>query len=108
MQKRRNKQLAVAAFFFVSITALNGGAQTPAGATSPDNSKESAIYESLRTALRFENDGTATRETTGQIRIQSEAGVQAYGLLTFGFSSANEQIDIGYVRVRNADGGLTQ
>jgi transglutaminase-like putative cysteine protease len=104
LRKRRNQELAVITFFFLSISALRAGAQTPAAATPPDNSKESAIYESLRTALRFENDGTATRETTGQVRIQSEAGVQAYGLLTFGYSSASEQIDISYVRVRKADG----
>jgi tetratricopeptide (TPR) repeat protein/transglutaminase-like putative cysteine protease len=99
-------KLVLAAFLFI-LTFTRSSAQVqspPASATPADSSKESAIIQSFHYAVRFENDGTGTREYSLQVRLQSEAGVQQYGLLTFGYSSANEQIEIPYVRVRKPDG----
>ena len=42
------------------------------------------------------------------MRIQSEAGVQQWGVLSGGYSSANERVEIGYVRVRKADGTVVE
>ena len=53
---------------------------------------------------RFENDGTGVEETEAVIRIQSQAGVEEFGQLVFGYSSATEKLDVEYVRVRKADG----
>ncbi|HLY63250.1 MAG TPA: DUF3857 domain-containing protein [Terriglobia bacterium] len=103
-------KVLTAALLFM-LPAIRSDAQinpTPAPALPADNSKESAIYQRLRTTIRFENDGTATRETTGRMLVQSEAGVQAFGLLTFGYSSANEEIEIGYVRVHKPDGAMIE
>jgi tetratricopeptide (TPR) repeat protein len=52
----------------------------------------------------FENDGTATRDTTTRVRIQSDAGVQRFGILTSPYENATESLDISYVRVRKPDG----
>src|SRR5437868_12709430 len=71
---------------------------------SPDFSQEGFVVEKTRTAYRFENDGTGKREGYARIRIQSEAGVQQWGQLVFPYSSANETVDIAYVRVIRADG----
>jgi tetratricopeptide (TPR) repeat protein len=38
------------------------------------------------------------------VRVQSEAGVQHWGQMRFGYNSANEKLDISYVRVLKADG----
>ena len=38
------------------------------------------------------------------IRIQSQAGVEEFGQMVFGYSSATEKLDVEYVRVRKADG----
>jgi tetratricopeptide (TPR) repeat protein/transglutaminase-like putative cysteine protease len=69
-----------------------------------DHAKEAAIYERILNRVRFENDGTAVGETEAEIRVQSQAGVNAFGQLVFGYSSATEKLDVEYVRVRKPDG----
>jgi transglutaminase-like putative cysteine protease/Flp pilus assembly protein TadD len=54
--------------------------------------------------VRFENDGTGVEETEAVIRVQSQAGVAAFGQMVFGYSSATEKLDVEYVRVRKPDG----
>ena len=65
---------------------------------------EAFVFEQLRTVVRFENDGTERREQTARVRVQSDAAIQRLGQLVFGYSSANEQMEMAYVRVRRADG----
>ncbi|MGB7332451.1 MAG: DUF3857 and transglutaminase domain-containing protein, partial [Terriglobales bacterium] len=54
--------------------------------------------------VRFENDGTEVSETEAVVRIQSQAGVEEFGQLVFGYSSATEKLEVEYVRVRKPDG----
>jgi tetratricopeptide (TPR) repeat protein len=70
----------------------------------PDHSQESYVVEKLRTSYRFENDGTGRREIYARIKVQSEAGVEQWGQLVWGYNSANEKIEVPYVRVLKADG----
>jgi tetratricopeptide (TPR) repeat protein/transglutaminase-like putative cysteine protease len=77
--------------------------QTP---VSTDYSQEPYIIEQYVTVARFENDGTGERVLTVRVRVQSDAGVQQLGELIFGYSSANEQMDVHYVRVKKADGSV--
>jgi tetratricopeptide (TPR) repeat protein len=72
--------------------------------TKPDYSKEAFVVEHTSTRIVFENDGTGTRESEARIRIQSEAGVQRYGLLALSYQSSTESLDIDYVRVQKPDG----
>jgi Flp pilus assembly protein TadD len=74
--------------------------------SKPDYSKESSVVEKYQVRLRFENDGTGRREETARIRVQSEAGVQRWGQLRFGYNSANERLEIPYVRVLKQDGSV--
>ncbi len=78
--------------------------QSPATPTKPDYSKEAFVYEQITSKLVYENDGTATRDTSVRVRVQSDAGVQHWGLLRFSYQSSVETLDIAYVRVRKADG----
>ncbi len=71
-----------------------------------DYSQEAFVVEQYRTTLRFESDGTGRKETVMRIRVQSEAGVQQWGQIQFGYNSANERVEIGYVRVVKADGSI--
>ncbi len=71
-----------------------------------DYSKEPFVAEQVRTRFRFENDGTGRRETVIRIRVQSDAGVQKWGQLRFGYNSASEQLEIPYVRVIKQDGNI--
>ncbi len=58
----------------------------------------------MSTRIAFENDGNFTREQTSRVRVQTDAGVQQWGLLKFPFQSATQTVEIDYVRVRKADG----
>ena len=71
-----------------------------------DYSQEAFVFEQFYIRTRFEKDGTGQREMTVRVRVQSEAGVQQLGQLVFGYNSANEKLDFGYVRVRKTDGSL--
>ena len=68
-----------------------------------DYSAEAFVVEQDSTRVIFENDGTSNRESTAQVRIQSDAGVQRFGVLTFSYQNSTETIDIDYVRVRKPD-----
>jgi len=94
---------------FVSciLAAASIHAQTPSQAeVKPDYSKEALIFENSITRIVFENDGTGTRESSARIRIQSDAGVQRYGLLTFAYQNSIESLDIDYVRVVKPDASI--
>ena len=71
---------------------------------SPDYSQEGYVIEKFYTKYHFENDGTGTRELYARIRVQSEAGVEQWGEVVLGYNSANERLEIPYVRVIKADG----
>src|SRR5215216_2366443 len=77
---------------------------TKAAKQKPDYSQEAVVVEQFSTAYRFERDGTGQREATLRVKVQSDAGVERFGQLVFGYSSANEKLDMDYVRVRKADG----
>jgi Flp pilus assembly protein TadD len=88
-------------------------APKPAGATTGDESKEKKDYsqegfviEQVRTLFRFESDGTGKKETIARVRVQSEAGVEQWGQVVVGYSSANERVEIPYVRVLKKDGSV--
>src|SRR5580704_9936883 len=68
--------------------------------------EESFVIEQMHSYYRFEADGTGRKETKARIRVQSEAGVQQWGQLQEGYNSANERVEIPYVRVLKEDGSV--
>src|SRR6185503_4143587 len=96
-----------------SFQSLRAQTKTQAPAQSsdaakqkPDYSQEAVVIEGLRTSYRFERDGTGQRDVAFRAKVQSEAGVERLGQLVIGYSSANEKLDMDYVRVRKADGSV--
>lgn len=84
-------------------------AQVPPGPKSAKDhpssfSNESFVVQSLQTKIRFESDGTGSREMVARIHIQSEAALRSFGLLTFSYNHSSESLDILYVRCRKPDG----
>lgn len=77
-----------------------------AHAQTADHSQEAVVIEQARSAYRFEKDGTGGREFSLRLRTQSEAGVQQWGQLMFGYNAANERLDVQFVRVRKPDGSI--
>jgi len=90
-------------FPFIAGLTLCLSAQTESSA-KPDPSKEAFVFQLIENRVRYENDGSGTRETTAVIRIQSQGGVQQFGQLIFGYSSATEKLEVSYVRVRKPSG----
>jgi tetratricopeptide (TPR) repeat protein/transglutaminase-like putative cysteine protease len=80
----------------------NAGDKPPAAPA--DFSKEAYVIERLDTRVRTEDDGTGTRESTAEIKMLAEAGIKTFGVLNFTYTSDNEVVEIGYVRVRKPDG----
>jgi len=72
----------------------------------PDYSQEAVVIEQLSTAYRFESDGTGQHDLSARIKVQTDAGVAQFGQLILGYSSANEKLDMDFVRVRKADGTI--
>jgi tetratricopeptide (TPR) repeat protein len=73
-----------------------------------DYSQESFVVEQMHSRFRFEADGTGRKEIVARIRVQSEAGVQQWGQLQVGYNSANERVEIPYVRVLKQDGSVVK
>src|SRR5271156_5618413 len=71
-----------------------------------DYSQEPFVIEQYHTSARFENDGTSERDLAVRVRVQSDAGVQQLGELVFGYNSANEVMDVRFVRVKKKDGSV--
>jgi tetratricopeptide (TPR) repeat protein/transglutaminase-like putative cysteine protease len=94
-------------FSLVWITTSKALAQVP-GQPSPtpkaNGADEGAIFDRILNRVRFENDGTQVSETEAVVRIQSQAGVEEFGQIVFGYSSATEKLEVEYVRVRKPDG----
>ncbi len=111
MYSARNAQiialLLISTFFYGPTATAQTKAPakpTEAAKQKPDYSQEAVVVEQLSTAYRFERDGAGQREQTLRVKIQSDAGVERFGQLVFDYSSANEKLDMDYVRVRKADG----
>ena len=102
------KWFSAVLLFFFSAVLLAQQIETKAAGPSTAFRDEAFVFEQLRTVVRFENDGSERREQTARVRVQSEAGVQRLGQLVFGYSSANEQMEMAYVRVRRADGTVIE
>lgn len=93
-------------FVLILTTAVSAAAQASSKPADlkPDYSKEAFVDEEDTTKIVFENDGTGTREITFRLRVQSDAGVQRYSVLSLPYQEATETVEIVYVRVRKPDG----
>jgi Flp pilus assembly protein TadD len=92
---------------------IEGPAQKPDVASklpekAHDYSQESFVVEKMHSTYRFEADGTGRKELIARVRVQSEAGVQQWGQLQVGYNSANERVEIPYVRVLKQDGTVVK
>ena len=85
-------------------SALASPQAAPTPPTATDYAQEPFLIEKYYSTARFENDGTGERDLNVRIRVQSDAGLQALGELVFGYSDANEKMDVRSVVVHKADG----
>ena len=96
----------VCALIFSALLTMSAASQD--AQKTGDTSQEAALIQQFDTHVRHENDGTGYQQVTAAIRIQSQAGVERYGQLRFGYSSATEKLEINYVRVRKPGGEVVE
>jgi len=94
-------------FFALLALFMPADAQAPAPQSLAKlDSQEPAIIQEMSTKVAFDNEGLSTREQSTRVRVQTDSGVQQWGLLNLPFQSATQAVEISYVRVRKPDGGL--
>jgi tetratricopeptide (TPR) repeat protein len=95
-------------FLLLALAAVLGGQTEPAvaaaGSSKNDYPTEAFVFEQSSQRVAFNNDGTSSHQQTARVRIQSDAGIQRFGLLTFSYASGTGIFEIDYVRVRKKDG----
>src|SRR5262244_571601 len=64
-----------------SPPAKQGATKPEAAKQKPDYSQEAVVVEQVRTAYRYERDGTGQRELSLRVKVQSDAGVERFGQL---------------------------
>ncbi len=108
---RTERRIAVC-FSLLCVFTVHGSDATlkPSAedAKAADYSKESFVFEQAFTKVVFENDGTYSMEATARVRIQSQAGVQQFGMLNFPYASATGTMDVVYVRAIKADNRVVE
>jgi tetratricopeptide (TPR) repeat protein/transglutaminase-like putative cysteine protease len=105
-----------AALLLLGVSFLPGRAQEapqakvtekPLSAPS-DFSKEAYVIERIVTRVSAEADGSGVREISAEVRMLADAGVKGFAVLNFTYTSANEVVEIDYVRVRKPDGSIVK
>src|SRR5262252_4012666 len=105
-----------AALLMFGVSFLPGHAQQAPPAKAPekslsapsDFSKEAYVIERVVTRISAEADGSGMREISAQVKVLADAGVKAFAVLNFTYTSSNEVVEIDYVRVRKPDGSLVK
>ncbi len=100
---RHLRLLVVGLASYFGLNAISAQTAVKPRDAKLDYSAEAFVVEQDSTRIVFENDGTSNRESTARVRIQSDAGVQRFGVLTFSYQNSTETFDIDYVRVRKPD-----
>lgn len=85
----------------------NKTAGVPSRTVGDGNYKnEPFLIERHYVTVRFENDGTETRELSTRVRIQTDAGAKQFRQLAFSFVSPNEDASVRSITVHKRGGGL--
>ncbi|MBI4911910.1 MAG: DUF3857 domain-containing protein [Acidobacteria bacterium] len=67
-----------------------------------------AVFEEVKHLWSFQKDGTGRREFHARVLVQHEAAITGLGQLSWAYASANESLDLLYLRVIRPDGSITQ
>lgn len=73
----------------------------------PSYNGEAVVVEMAETVYRYEADGTGEKEIHERLRLQSEAGVRQFTVLSLAYASATESPQIESVVAYHSDGSTT-
>jgi tetratricopeptide (TPR) repeat protein/transglutaminase-like putative cysteine protease len=96
------------AFLFACLNPVVTPALFGQDTKAADYSKEAVVIERISNKIVFENDGTSSEQSSARVRIQSQAGLQQFGILNFPYASATSTLEVVYVRAIKPDGRIVQ
>lgn len=73
-----------------------------------DDSEQAWVVEQARRKIRFENDGTGSKETTARVRVNTDGGVRQWGVLRLPYNAAVERLEVRRVGVLKPDGHVVE
>src|SRR5579872_783041 len=91
---------------FLLLAISSASAFSPNSDLPKDFSAEGVVVDHLQTRVAFQSDGTSTREQRSRVRVQSDAGVQQYGILRVPYIASVETVDLRDVRVTKPNGSI--
>jgi len=68
--------------------------------------RQSTIYEQFNVSVTFQRDGRWEEEEYCRAKVESEAGVEEMGKLTFGYGAENQDVQVLMARVIKKDGTI--
>lgn len=103
----RHRFVMLGIFTIVAIAPARLWAQTTPKKPN-DYSGEAFVIQQFTRTVTFENDGTSIQDDREKIRIQSDAGVKRFGLLSLSYASGTGSFELVYVRARKPDGTVIE
>jgi tetratricopeptide (TPR) repeat protein len=100
--------LAVPNCVIAQHTAAPAAGNNSDSTAEQDFSQEPYVYEYIHTAMRYENDGSGTREVRARLRVQTPAGLNSAGQLIFQYNALDEQVEIRSVQVLKPGGTIVR
>jgi tetratricopeptide (TPR) repeat protein len=103
------------ASLMVSLILAGAGVSSQQGPPRPDDTRSSAvtsttvpslIFERQHLRVRFESDGTSTREMTMHIRANDDAGVRQAGQIPLMYAPSSDDLMISKLEVHKVDGRI--
>ena len=95
----------------VSMAAGQAAPPKTAPATAGNNAAskntyadEAVVVEQLDTAYRYNADGTGSKLDTDVARLQSDAAIRTFGVLSIPYAAGSQKLEVLYLRVRKANG----
>ena len=83
-------------------------APTPVAAPAAAYADEPLVIERSETVVEVAADGTGWKQRTLVARLQADAGVKRYSVLTIQYAGNSQHVEIAYARVTHADGTVVE
>ena len=89
---------------FASLSGICAGANASRCFPAAAYADEPLVIERSETVVEVAADGTGWTQRTLVARLQADAGVKRYSVLTIQYAGNSRPVEIAYARVTHADG----
>lgn len=88
----------------LAVCAIPYAMAQSAEKTPPNFQNEGVVIEHYDTLYRYNDDGTGVKQVSVKVKLQSEAGMRQFSVLSFPFAAAVESAHLDRLVVRHPDG----